>query len=308
MYYFIVNEYGGSGSVRRNWHGIYSYLKEKEIRFKSYKTESPGHAKRLAEKICAINEAEDTDKRIVVVGGDGTINEVINGITDFDKVMLGVIPLGSANDFAVGIGLSRDPMVALNNILEACGYTNVDLGKITLSNENSRLFGISTGIGLDAYVCKKANESNLKNILNRIHMGDASYVIHTVGALFTMKQIGVQVEVDDKKMEFDRLIYLAAMNMPIEGGGVKMAPGATATDGKLTMVCGHSVNRIQAPPALIKLMSAKHENLDAFTIIDFSKLTIKAESPMVYHTDGEVGEEIEWLSVECLPGRLKFLM
>lgn len=308
MYYFIVNEYGGSGSVRRNWHYLYTYMKDKGVKFKSYKTKEPGHAKRIAEGICNINDAVDTDKRIVVVGGDGTINEVINGITDFSKIMFGVIPLGSANDFAVGIGLSRDPMVALNNILEAEGYTNIDLGKITLSNGKIRLFGISAGLGLDAYVCKKANESNFKNILNRIHMGDASYVIHTVGALFTMKQISVTVEVDDSEMEFDRLIYLASMNMPIEGGGVRMAPAATATDGKLTMVCGHSVSRLQAPPVLIKLMSAKHENLDAFTIMDFTKLTIKAESPMVYHTDGEVGEEIDRISVECLPGYLKFLM
>lgn len=305
MYYFIVNEHGGSGQVRRNWHKLYTYLKEQDVPFKAYKTSAPGHAKKLAQRICEIT---DDDKQIIVVGGDGTINEVINGIDDFERIALGVIPLGSANDFANGLGIPKEPMVALMQMLASAGDTRIDLGQVTFSDRSKTLFSISSGIGLDALVCYKNNKSKLKGLLNKVGIGDASYVLTTVGTLFTMEQVSVTVKVDDEEpREFDKLIYLASMNMSAEGGGVKMAPNATPFDGKLTFVCGHDANKLQAPAELVKVLAAKHEKSRCFTIGDFKKMEIHSDIPMILHTDGEAEEIIKDVTIECLEGKLKIL-
>ena len=101
---------------------------------------------------------------LLVVGGDGTINEVLNGITDFDKVRFGVIPTGSGNDFGRNLKLPKTPKESLREIC-ACirkdqrgeALYRIDLGQVSWEGcEKPRIFGISSGLGLDALVCKKA--------------------------------------------------------------------------------------------------------------------------------------------------------
>ena len=96
------------------------------------------------------------------------MNEVLNGITDFEKVRFGMIPSGSGNDFGRGLWIAKNPKVGMHQILKAIAreqngipVTRVDLGLVRWGEEESRIFGISSGIGLDAIVCKKALNSKL---------------------------------------------------------------------------------------------------------------------------------------------------
>ena len=94
MYYFIVNATSRTGKAQQIWKDVKAELDSKGIEYKFFMTGSRGHAKKLATKICK----EDGEIKLVVVGGDGTANEVINGIQDFDRVKFGYVPTGSGND------------------------------------------------------------------------------------------------------------------------------------------------------------------------------------------------------------------
>ena len=165
MYHFIVNVHGGSGKAFLKWNKIRALLNEKHVEFKVRVPQGVGDASRIAREI---SELPEDDIRIVVVGGDGTINEVLNGITDFSRVKLGLIPTGSGNDFTRGLKLPRhNPKKALDIVLNSKGDKKIDLGRSTvLSTGDSRIFGISSGFGLDAIVGTGINEAKIKKILN----------------------------------------------------------------------------------------------------------------------------------------------
>ena len=116
MLYFIVNEKSKSGNAKQIWKDIEEVLKVRNVSYQVFVSEYRGHAGKLAGEICAM---DDDDICLVAVGGDGTANEMINGIIDFEKVRFGVIPTGSGNDLARGLALSKDPKNGIVHILNA---------------------------------------------------------------------------------------------------------------------------------------------------------------------------------------------
>lgn len=320
MYYFIVNISGGSGKVKKTWIQVRDELNKREIQYKAFRTKSPKHAKTLAGKI---SELEDNDIHLVVIGGDGTINEVINGIRNFDRITFSVIPSGSGNDFARGLGISKDPVEALDRILDPKGGTKkIDLGCLTLAGRK-RLFGISSGIGLDAIVCKKALNSKIKKVLNKFNMGSLTYLILTVISLFSMRYIDTEIEIydaeDDEadglkkdnnlvlkdKLILNKMIFSAFMNVKAEGGGVPMAPDALYDDGKLSLCIASNISKLNAFVKLPMLVMAKQEKIKGFDLIDAKKVIVKIKEPAVVHVDGEyVGDEKE-VTVEAIKGILR---
>ena len=305
MYYFIINKQAQSGSGAKIWNRLEENLKASGVKYRAYNTMYKNHATELATIISAV-QAED--KHIVVLGGDGTLNEVINGITDFENVTLSVIPSGSGNDFARGMMLPKNPEAGLENILNCEKEEWMDLGRLTLPDENrSYLFAISSGFGMDALVCKKTNTSKIKKVLNAIHLGKLSYLILTIQSLFTMVSEETEITVNDgeKTKKFKKLIFLATMNFFAEGGGVPMAPGASGFDGELS-VCGFSnVSKWRAFTLLPILVMAKHENLKAVDMINCRKLEIVAKGPMDVHTDGEYRGEHKHVVLECVPKKVR---
>ena len=121
---------------------------EKEIAYNVLFTKYQHHATRLVHDLTS----DGAPHTIVVLGGDGTLNEVIDGIRYLDKVTLGYIPLGSGNDFARGLGLPTDIHSALEQILSPSHYTAMNVGVLDYENKHRR-FAVSTGIGFDAAVC-----------------------------------------------------------------------------------------------------------------------------------------------------------
>ena len=312
MYYFIVNITGGSGKVKRTWRIVRDELKKREVEYKAFCTKSSEHAKELAKKISMLS---DDDIHIVVVGGDGTINAVLNGIKDFERITFSVIPSGSANDFARGLGISKNPIETLNGILdEKKEIQRIDIGCAKTSE--SRLFGISSGIGLDAIVCKKAIDSKIKTFLNKLNLGSLTYIILTIISLFTMDYIDTEIEIYDEpednevsilkeKIKFSKMIFAAFMNVRAEGGGVPMAPAAKYDDGKLSVCIASDISKLNAFLKLPLLVMAKQEKIKGFKLFDASKIIIKVKTPSVLHADGEyIGDETQ-VTITCLEKKLK---
>ena len=175
---------------------IYNMFEEKcKILGKPYKvifTKGPGHAmnvvKRLTNGTSFGSSKSDEPVNIVVMGGDGTINEVVSGIEDFDRVRLGVVPLGSGNDFVRDLDFPQKPEMLIDRILKGEVVRKLDIGKVhydhmtrTLSRlhderiSSDRFFDVSAGIGFDAAVCEEALSSKTKNTLNKLGLGKLTY-------------------------------------------------------------------------------------------------------------------------------------
>ena len=127
MYHFLVNPKSSSGRGIRFWWIVKNELDKREIAYSVVFTKHTGHATELTRQICTENEGI---KNIVVLGGDGTMNEVINGIDDYSGVLLGYIPSGSSNDLARSLKIPKDPVEALDNILKPVRFQYLDLGLI----------------------------------------------------------------------------------------------------------------------------------------------------------------------------------
>jgi diacylglycerol kinase family enzyme len=238
MLYFIVNETSRTGKSAGVWNELEQLVTYSGLEYQVFKTEYEGHATELASQIC---DKADDDICLIVVGGDGTMNEVLNGMTSFEKVRFGMIPMGSGNDFGRGLNLPKDPrenwnMIQKHVLAGKDSFRQIDLGQVTWQGgKNPRLFGISAGIGLDAIVCKKALRSGLKTFLNRIHLGKLTYILLTVQTLFAMDTADAEVT-----YSFDK--EAGGMDSAAELKHLSgMAAGADVSVGMADSCGGHAV-------------------------------------------------------------------
>lgn len=309
MIYFIVNQAARTGKSTAVWKQIRQYMKQSGVSYKAFETKYKGHATQLAEKISLM---PDNDIRLVAVGGDGTINEVVNGIKDFERIRFAIVPSGSGNDFARGLGLECDVEHILNQVIYEDGKQDrrIDLGAVTFDDcDKARYFTISSGFGMDAIVCKKALTSKLKTVLNKLHLGNLTYLLITIQTLLSMHTTECKMAVDGKEsLSYDRLIFSAAMNMRAEGGGVPMAPDACFDDGFLNLCTAHGISKYLTFFALPFLILEKHRKLKCFDFKCFKQCDIELAEKMVLHADGEYLGDVTRVHFECMKGRLRMIM
>ena len=310
MIYFIVNNTARTGKSRAIWQQMKEVLESRQVHYKAYQTKYAGHATELARKISSLPEERIY---LITVGGDGTLNEVINGISDFSHVVLGILPIGSGNDFASGMGISRDTLFNLNRMLDLIeantAGTAIDLGEVSCEALNApKYFAISSGAGLDAIVCKKALHSKLKKFLNQLHLGKLTYLLLTVESLFSMTTSDADIIFDNgETLHVRNMIFAAGMNLRAEGGGVPMAPDAVPDDGMLCLGMAHDVPKWLTFFLLPFLVAGKQKYIKAFDCIPFKECTLHLSSPMTVHADGEYCGENTAITYKCLPGKLHFL-
>lgn len=307
MIYFIVNEHSRSGKGADVWKQLEELLKKEEVPYQVRRTEYAGHAVQIAEEISSL---EDEEMKLVAVGGDGTINEVVNGIVDFEKIQFGAIPTGSGNDFARGLGILETPQEILLRILESKGTKRIDIGSVSWEGcEKPRLFLISSGVGMDALVCKKALTSKLKKILNRLHLGKLTYLLITIQTILSMQTADTRVVIDqNRKNLYKNQIFSAAMNFRAEGGGIPMAPDADAQDGLLSVCTIHGIPKLLTFFVLPFLVAAKHERFRGVKIENCTACDLYMNKPLVLHTDGEYCGDVTEAHFKCLPGKLRILL
>ena len=312
MLYFIANEMARTGKGVGVWRQVQIELREKKIPYKVFMTERKEHATELAKMI---SEKNEEDICIVVVGGDGTLNEVINGITDFEKVRVSLIPAGSGNDFARNLQIMKSPQERLEHILECMKkgpdcYERIDLGVAEWpEGEKSRKYAISSGVGMDALVCKKNATSKIKVIMNKFGLGKVSYLIVTVQSLLTMETADMAVKVDGSSIRnFKGTIFAAAMNAKAEGGGVPMAPKASVQDGLLSTCFVYKFSKLGALLRLPFLATGTHEHFNGFKVFDCETIELDIKKPMALHTDGEYLGDVTKVRYSCLPGKMRFMV
>ena len=135
------------------------------------------------------------------------------------------------------------------------------------------------------------------------------YILLTIKAFFTMSTTNAQISFDGGPIrKIQRVIFIVAMNHKCEGGGVKMAPDASATDGKLSVLLAHGVSRFRAFFLLPFVQAGKHLKFKAFEIVECMSYELQTENSCVLHFDGEYGGEPTCVKVRCLPSRLNTLV
>ena len=306
MYNFIVNRTSGGGKSQKIWGEVEQELHRRNTIFAVYFTEYFGHAGELAEMICSQDEDEIY---LIVVGGDGSVNEVINGMHHFEKVKFGYIPTGSGNDFGRGLQIKGTATENLNHILDATEVTQMDIGEVWWKNcSKPRHFAISSGVGLDADVCKAALHSRLKKVLNKVGMGSLTYLLLTVKALFSMPTTNAKIIYDGNTTNtFSKMICIVGMNHRYEGGGVPMAPQAVAFDGLLSVCCIYGISRLRAFFLLPLLVIGKHEKLQGFEVHNCMEFELEISRPMALHADGENCGDVKHMKFKCLKGKLNMV-
>lgn len=287
MYTFIVNPHARSGMGQKVWSSISSHLKELTIDYQVLFTQYQRHATTITQKLTSGGK----HCTIIILGGDGTVNEVLNGIADLDLVTLGYIPIGSSNDFARGYGLSTEPAAALRNVTAPSKYYYMNVGILSYQSKiqhKTRRFAVSSGIGFDAEVCHQVVISKMKVLLNKLKLGKLAYVGVALQRMLALRPGRMTLLLDDNiPIAFSKCFFIAAMNHKYEGGGFQFCPKADPKDDMLDIIVIADISKLKALALLPTAFAGKHVHFKGVSVYRCRKAQITSEYPMPVHTDGE---------------------
>jgi diacylglycerol kinase (ATP) len=243
-YFFIINPRSGKGISTKIWNQLKEILIDKKIELNFSFTEFEKHAIELSAIACINNDV------IIAIGGDGTIHEVANGIINSKlNRELGMIPVGTGNDFASSHGVPIKLNEQLDLILS--DKTKVQ-DVIEIQHTSRKLYCISMfGAGLDASIAQKANEK--KKIKGG---GKSIYISSALQSVFKYKPIKLSFEIDDKLNEVD-ILTLAVGIHKRNGGGIIQCPDAICDDGYMNLSIIKPLTFIDVLTILPKLYSGK---------------------------------------------------
>lgn len=303
--HFIVNPQAKNGYGMRIWQELKEELEKGQHDYQVYFTQFPGHASGIANNIARAC----IEKTVVVaVGGDGTIHEVINGIINYSSIILGIIPCGSGNDFARGFRISDEPMLAFQDIIEHQqeSIMFIDVGKMIINGQKEVFFANNMGVGFDAEVASCANKSRLKSFLNRFSLGGLVYGTVLIKKLFSFKRSAVDVNIDGKQYSFPETWFITVANQPYYGGGMIIAPGASASDGVLNIVVVNHLVKFKLLAVFVSVFWGGHVKFKEVTLLSGKRLTISSSRSILVHADGEICGNTP-LKLEVLPKTLPII-
>ena len=303
MYNFIVNPNARSGLGQKVWKDLETILNKEKIEYRVYFTKYQKHATAIASEITSA-EGEHT---IIALGGDGTVNEVVNGITNYEQTIFGYIPIGSSNDFARGLELPKDPVEALRVVLAKPHLHPMDIAELRYKNKIRR-FAVSAGIGFDADICHEVVVSRLKYFLNKLKLGKLTYVCAALHRLFITSPSTMSITLDNgETLTFPKTYFIALMNNRYEGGGLKFAPDADNSDGKLDILVASNVSKLAVIFILPFAFSGRHVRFKGVTMLRSATVDIHCDHALPLHTDGEPLFLQNHVVGRCIPEKLKVI-
>ncbi|MDE5907779.1 MAG: YegS/Rv2252/BmrU family lipid kinase [Lachnospiraceae bacterium] len=324
MYYIIVNPASKSGRGAKIWAEIQPILEQQKIAYKVFFSREAGHVIRLTADLSAslLNADADFILKLIVLGGDGTLNEVLQGISDFERVQIGYIPTGSSNDMARDLGLPKAPGKVLKNILCCKEPVLMDLGRLTYEQPpeqlsrscvsdpiTTRFFSVSSGIGFDAAVCEEALASKFKNVLNKIGLGKLTYLGIALKQLIKAKKVTCTITLDDdKQIHLPKFLFVACMIHQYEGGGFKFCPGADSCDGLIDICAVGNIPKWLILLALPTAFAGKHYRFNGIDHYTARKVAVETSMPLWVHTDGEVTMKCCSVTLSCEQQKIQFLL
>ncbi len=251
-------------------------LQGKKLPYRVLKTSKTTNAKDL------MNEIHGAE--LIVIGGDGTINEVINNYHGKEIIYLAY---GSGNDLARSIEFKKD--IEISRLLESKRFIEYDVGVV-----NDRKFCSGFDIGFNADIIKRVNGSKLKK-----YLGKYIYLLQGVIGILMLKKYKAKISWDSGEITTDKLYLLNAMIQPYEGGGIKFAPNATGQDGKLHIMIMENMSLATFVYNYLCLLLKKHNKMRKVKQITTDRLAIKTNQ-RYFQIDGELINNTEQLNVGCI--------
>lgn len=313
MIYFIVNPKAASGRSLKKWETLERLIGKKDIVYQVYMTEGQGHATKIAAALTG-KEERSVEKTLVVLGGDGTLNEVLQGLHLQAKVKLAYIPAGSANDFSKSLDLPANPKKALSYILDGESPCRVlDYGMITCASAGQapfyRRFLVSSGLGFDAAVCRDINRSQVKKLCNRLHIGRFAYIVLGVRQILVHRRCRGELVLDGlRRIPLRRISFISAHILPGEGGGFRFAPEADPQDGLLSLCVVSGVSRLGLIPILISALFGKRYLPKGAENFQCREAEIFLQEPLPAHTDGEVFDQMREAHFQCENKKIRLIV
>lgn len=303
MYNFIVNPNARSGLGQKVWNKLEKILKQEKIDYRVYFTKYQKDATNITRRITA----GDKEQVVVALGGDGTVNEVVNGIVNFKNTILGYIPIGSSNDFARGLKLPKNPITALKIVLSKPHLHPMNVGEICYK-EKSRRFAVSSGIGFDADICHESVVSHFKAFLNKIKLGKLTYVGIAIHRLFLTTPCSIKLTLDNKKeLHYPKTYFVALMNNKFEGGGVKFAPDAKNDDDMLDVLVAYNMPKLKVLALFPSAFIGFHTRFKGICLHRAKAVKISSERPLPIHTDGEPIFLQKQLKASCISEKIRVI-
>jgi len=281
----IVNPAAANGAVGKNWPRIRDFLQAEGAKFDAVLTEEPGHATQLARQAL-----DDGYRTIVAVGGDGTVNEVINGLVEEGsvdpEVTLGIIPYGTGADFARVLGIPRDYTVACRHLLRS-EPRPVDLGRIACFREGrevERYFINAAGLGFDGEVAEVVNR------FPKVLGGTITYLTCLLIGLVTYRNKNIELSFDGQHAR-GRVNSVIVCNGRYFGGGMFIAPGAAFDDGLFDVVILGNLNKLEVVVNLPRIYKGTHLTHPKVSHFCAREVHVEARERMFLQAEGElVGE------------------
>ncbi|MBN2388829.1 MAG: diacylglycerol kinase family lipid kinase [Anaerolineales bacterium] len=240
---------------------------------------------------------------VIALGGDGTVHEVVNGLMQVPaakRPVLGVVPIGSGNDFAHAIGIPLEANAALVHALHTDPLP-IDLGLLTDQSGRREYFDNTLGIGFDAVVTIRSH----KLPLLRGFLMYLTAVIQTI--LLNFHPMNLHVETDQETWDLPTLM-LTVCNGKREGGGFLVAPQAVNDDGLLHYATIQKVSRPMMFRLVPEVMNGTHGRFKQVKMGTLRHLRLTSDRALYIHADGEIftgfGSDLRSLSIEVLPGAL----
>ena len=255
-YVFIINPASGKTDYDKIKENIIKTLENEE--YEIYETKAPKEATEIASRF-----KNEENTVVYSVGGDGTLNEVVNGIAE-GKCKLGIIPTGSGNDFYRTLKEAQTENVRL------------DLGKV-----NGRYFINIASVGMDAETCNNANKIKSKIKLH------SSYYLALIHTFLTFKSKSLKLKIDKNVYAGDYIIA-AICNGKYYGGGFKIAPVASFDDNQFDIYLVSKAGKLKLIKILLALLKSKHEKYNEVRKYTGKNITITSENNLIVNIDGEI--------------------
>ncbi len=302
----IVNPAGASGRAWKLWKRLEPLFSGSEFRLHTSTKE------RGIEDICRELTSTGEETALVVIGGDGTLNEAINGIADLELTRFGFVPCGTGNDMERDMALPKTKEDIVRRLLDGEVKRLSDIGELTYTDENGgvhkRLFNISSDIGFGAATCAFADRSRLKPLLNRLGLGKLIYLVGAVKVCLTAKPARVKITANGRTRLYKRCLCAIAMNHCYEGGGFKFCPHADFGDGKLDLCIGNGLAVPEFFHMLPLAYKGSHLKLRGVYEERADCIEMSSDIPLWVHTDGEVPGKTKKVKMKMIPKKLRLIV
>ncbi|HPE43085.1 MAG TPA: diacylglycerol kinase family lipid kinase [Bacteroidales bacterium] len=303
----IVNPTAGVGKAAKDWPGIEQLLINEGFDFKAVVTKHPFHAISLARDLVQ----QHGYQKIIAVGGDGTLNEVVNGIFQQNRfpttdIMLGMITVGTGNDWGRMYEFPKKYKKAIRILKNERTFLQ-DVGKVKYrydSEDKSRYFINMAGMGYDALVAKKTNLMKARG-----KGGTLAYLYNLVTGLFQYKNTHLHIKVDNKEVLNDKVFSLSIGICKYNGGGMMQLPKAIPDDGLFDITVIRKTSKFRVVKNIKNLYDGSFIKLPEVSVFTGKQITITSIPPhsIYLETDGEsLGNSP--LDFEIVPKAVKLII